>query len=85
MNIEEKTEEKFYKFHKHLVDEVIKFCKENDLTNIEQVDLSIDNLGMSIKTGEWSGATDSSLTFYDHIITQADIHDGNIEPYLKSI
>ena len=78
------THEKFHKLHKYIVNEVIKFCKENDLTNIEQVDLNIDNLSMSIKTGEWNAATDSSLIFYDHIITQADIRDGNAEPYLVS-
>ena len=68
--------ENFKCFHKYLVDSVIAFCKINGLTNIDGINLEIDNLQSSISYGEWKPWTDSSLRMFEK---------DNNSPYLYNI
>lgn len=52
----------FRELHKKLVNEVIQFCIDHNIT-IDEFHLNADNLEESIKFGEWSACTDSGLTF----------------------
>jgi len=54
--------EKFRAFHKDLVNQIIKFCKDNNIM-IDEFHLNADELSPSIECGKWIGFTDSSFTF----------------------
>lgn len=58
-------DEKFYELHKKLVQEVIDYCKENDIKNADEFYLSIDGLQSSIEFGEWHPGTDSAASLHD--------------------
>ena len=58
------TNDKFYDLHKQIMDLVINFCKENNVTP-EYVNFGADMLEPSINIGKWHPGTDSSLTFFD--------------------
>ena len=49
---------KFRDLHLKIVNEVISFCKENDIT-VDELYLRADCLNESIKFGSWHPATDS--------------------------
>lgn len=51
----------FRDLHKKLVNEVITFCKENGITNVNEFDLHADGLKLSINEGYWTPVTDSSF------------------------
>ena len=53
---------KFRELHKNVVDIIIHFCKENNIT-INEFHLNADALEDSIKFGSWQSCTDSCLTF----------------------
>ena len=53
---------KFRALHKELVNKVISFCKENNIT-IDEFHLSADGVEGSIPYGEWQSCTDSRLSF----------------------
>lgn len=53
---------KFRKLHESLVNQVISFCKENNIV-IDEFRLFADELPESIKYGSWQSCTDSSLCF----------------------
>lgn len=53
---------KFRKLHHFLVDQVINFCKGNNIV-IDEFHLNADELAESIKFGSWQSCTDSCLTF----------------------
>lgn len=53
---------KFRELHKNVVDIIIHFCKENNIT-INEFHLNADALEDSIKAGSWQSCTDSCLTF----------------------
>ena len=57
--------QKFRELHKKLVNEVISFCKENKLNQIEGFHLGADGVIASIPFGEWEPCTDSCLEFYE--------------------
>ena len=52
----------FREFHKHLVNEVIDFCKSHGIT-IDEFHLNADCLEDSIKAGSWQACTDSCFQF----------------------
>ena len=63
-NRDPKLHEAFSELHKKIVDEVIMFCKEHDL-NVDAVGIDIDGILPSKKFGEWTCATDSSMSMYE--------------------
>lgn len=63
-SMSKETDDKFYDLHKQIMDLVIKFCKENNVTP-EYVNFSADMLEPSINVGKWHPGTDSALTFFD--------------------
>ena len=60
---DEELDKKFCELHHTLVEEIISFCLGNNLM-IDDVHLDIDGLRDSIMLGEWTAATDSSMTMY---------------------
>lgn len=59
---DDEINKKFRELHKKIVDEIILFCKENNI-EIDEFYLSADCLEESIKYGSWQACTDSSLVF----------------------
>lgn len=57
--------QKFRELHYKLVNEIISFCKENELYQIEGFHLSADGVNVSIPYGKWEPCTDSCLEFYE--------------------
>lgn len=47
--------------HKKIMNEIIDFCKQNKLTDINEFKMSADGLKWSIKNGQWHPSTDSSF------------------------
>ena len=80
--MEEKLNKTFYELHRKLVKEIINFCKEND-TEFDEIHLDVDGLIESIKSGEWSPATDSTLVAYKDSRTVSDV-DRCVDPFLVS-
>ena len=52
----------FSKLHKDIVDMVIRFCKDHNLTDVDEFCVSADGLRGSIPHGEWCSCTDSSMS-----------------------
>lgn len=65
----EEIDKKFRELHDKLVNEVITFCKENDI-EIDEFNLSADGVRESIKYGEWCPYTDSCLRFDESIYAE---------------
>lgn len=57
-------DEKFFNLHQELVQKVIDYCKENNITNADIFDLHIDRLQDSIECGKWHPGTDSAMGLY---------------------
>lgn len=53
---------KFREFHEKIVNEVVKFCKENNI-KIDEVYMGIFDIQPSIDEGQWMHYTDSYLHF----------------------
>lgn len=89
---------KFRDLHKSLVNQVIAFCKENNIV-IDEFHMAADDLSDSIKFGSWQSCTDSCLSFekftdeWKDIITMKKVVDDKTyrqvrseqEPFLFSI
>lgn len=73
---------KFCVLHYKLVEQIIGFCLENNL-KIDDVHLDIDGFRDSIMLGQWTAATDSSMTMYrfdeEHPYKQ---NLADVEPFL---
>ena len=54
--------QKFRDLHHELVNRIISFCKENNIT-IDDFSLSADHLEESISAGSWQSCTDSGFVF----------------------
>lgn len=54
--------QKFRELHYKLVNEIISFCKENNII-IDEFHLNADDVEGSIPFGEWKSCTDSCLSF----------------------
>lgn len=52
---------KFYELHKELVNKIISFCKENNIS-IDEFHLNADGVDGSIPYGEWQSCTDSGFS-----------------------
>ena len=52
---------KFRKLHKELVNNIISFCKENNIS-IDEFHLNADGVDGSIPYGEWQSCTDSGFS-----------------------
>jgi hypothetical protein len=48
--------------HKEIVDKVIKFCKKNELYDVDEFSITADGLKLSIDSGFWTSYTDSSFS-----------------------
>ena len=59
---DERLNYKFRRLHLFLVNQVINFCKNNNIL-IDEFHLNTDNLENSIKAGTWQACTDSCLRF----------------------
>ena len=59
---DERLNYKFRRLHLFLVNQVINFCKSNNIL-IDEFHLNADNLENSIKAGTWQACTDSCLRF----------------------
>lgn len=51
---------KFRELHKKIIDEIISFCKENNII-VDEIHLNADGVVESIPYGEWQACTDSYL------------------------
>ena len=52
---------KFRELHKELVNKIISFCKENNIS-IDEFHLNADGVDGSIPYGEWQSCTDSEFS-----------------------
>ena len=52
---------KFRELHKELVNKIISFCKENNIS-IDEFHLNADGVSASIPYGEWQSCTDSGFS-----------------------
>ena len=59
---DDEINKKFREFHKKLVNEIIAFCKENNI-EIDEFHLNADGVEGSIPFGSWQACTDSCLSF----------------------
>lgn len=59
---DEELNKKFRKFHEDIVNQIISFCKDNDIM-IDEFSLYADELEGSIEKGSWQACTDSSFSF----------------------
>jgi hypothetical protein len=57
-------QEKVTELHNLLVNTAVKFLKDNNLIQIDELSLGADGLMTSVGFGEWTPATDSSLSLY---------------------
>lgn len=48
--------------HKEIVDKVIRFCKKNELYDVDEFSITADGLKLSIDSGFWTPYTDSSFS-----------------------
>ena len=55
---DDEINKKFRELHKKLVDEIISFCKENNII-VDEIHLNADGVAGSIPYGEWEACTDS--------------------------
>ncbi len=55
----------FGELHKNIVNMVIQFCKEHNLTNVDEFHISADGIMGSIEFGEWCSCTDSSMSIIE--------------------
>lgn len=56
---------KFYNLHINIVNQIINFCKENNV-QADNLHLSADCLNESIEYGKWCPYTDSSFSLYNN-------------------
>ena len=59
---DEQLNSEFSKFHEHLVNEIVQFCRKYNIKDIDEFQLSGDHLYESIKFGTWHASTDSSFS-----------------------
>ena len=59
---DEKITMEFRELHKEIVDRIIKFCNDHNIT-IDEVTMKIYDIDESIPYNSWQAPTDSALTF----------------------
>lgn len=55
---DDEINKKFRELHKKIVNEIISFCKENNIV-VDEIHLNADGVAGSIPYGEWEACTDS--------------------------
>lgn len=60
------TEKDLQELQKKIMETVILFCEERNLTDIDRIDFHSDGLRSSIDFGIWVPSTDSSITAYGY-------------------
>ena len=55
---DDEINKKFRELHKKIVDEIISFCKENNII-VDEIHLNADGVAGSISYGKWQACTDS--------------------------
>ena len=55
--------------HERLVQTAIDFCRDNNISEIDEIWFGVDGLQDSVEYGEWTPGTDSSMTLFG-------IHEG---------
>ena len=63
-NRDPELHEAFSKLHEKIVNEVVMFCKEHNLKDVDEVSIYADGLMGSMEYGEWTPSTDSSMSMY---------------------
>ena len=56
----------FAQLHTDIVDMVIRFCKEHNLTEVDSFIVGADGLKYSREAGKWTCSTDSSMSMHLH-------------------
>ena len=74
--------EAFRELHRKIVNEIVNFCKNNDV-EIDEIHLSADGIRGSIPFGEWTAGTDSSFVMYQFVEEHQRKQD--TKPYFYSI
>ena len=86
-NRDPKLHEAFGKLHEHIVEEVLQFCKEHNLTNAFAFYVGADGITHDIKDCKWSCFTDSYMSLYNG--TRMEDHPNIIireeDPFLHEI
>ena len=73
---------KFRELHKELVNKIISFCKENNIS-IDEFHLNADGVDGSIPYGKWQSCTDSGFSMikftdeYNDVVSLRKIVDDN--------
>lgn len=55
---DDEINKKFRELHKKIINEIISFCKENNIV-VDEIHLNADGVAGSIPYGEWEACTDS--------------------------
>lgn len=71
---DEKTNEDFRVLHHEIVNSILKFCKEHNIS-ADECYVSIDGMSESVPFGQWQACTDSSFSLFIK----------NETPYLRSL
>ena len=78
---DEYLNQNFCNLHRAIVNQIVAFCNEHHI-EIDDVHLVIDSLRDSIMFGEWTAATDSSMTMYRFDEKTPYRQDYDIVPFL---
>lgn len=76
--------EAFRELHRKIVNEIVKFCKDNDV-EIDEIHLSADGIRGSIPFGEWTAGTDSSFVMYQFDDEHPRTQDETLKPCFYNI
>ncbi len=69
-------EDKWYELHNEIVQKIIDFCKDNNITEATDFGLKIDGLDESIEYGKWTPGSDSCMS-----LTKMEFIDGKRNYY----
>ena len=76
-NRDKELHKSFSELHSKIVNEVIDFCKEHNLTDVDEFTISADGLTGSITHGQWCPCTDSSMSM---VVLKKDKDTGYMIP-----
>lgn len=65
LNRDPELHKAFEELHEHIVEEVLNFCREHNITDAYEFNISADGIHpASVKMGLWTAAIDSCMTIY---------------------
>ena len=76
-NRDKELHKAFSELHNKIVEEVITFCKEHNLTDVDEFTISADGLSGSIPHEQWCPCTDSSMSM---VVLKKDKDTGMMIP-----